>query len=208
MLQKMFPKNGKSVPEIRFAGFTDAWEQREFSDFTFPAGEKNKKDLPLEPYAITNDHGFIAQSEAHDDFGYMQDVDRKRYIIVKPNSFAYNPTRINVGSLGYYEGTKNVIVSSLYEVFQTVDDVDDIFLNQWFKTKDFMDWIAKLQEGSVRQCFYYDKLCECKMCMPSVEEQQQIGSYFRNLDNLINLHQRKLDAYETLKKCMLQKMFV
>lgn len=121
----------------------------------------------------------------------MQDVDRKMYIIVKPNSFAYNPARINVGSLGYYEGTKNVIVSSLYEVFQTVDDVDDIFLNQWFKTKDFMDWIAKLQEGSVRQYFYYDKLCECKMCMPSVEEQQQIGSYFRNLDNLITLHQRK-----------------
>ena len=208
MLQKMFPQNGESVPEIRFAGFTDAWEQRKFSDFTFPAGEKNKNDLPLEPYAITNEHGFIAQSEAHDDFGYMQDVDRKMYIIVKPNSFAYNPARINVGSLGYYEGTKNVIVSSLYEVFQTVDDVDDIFLNQWFKTKDFMDWIAKLQEGSVRQYFYYDKLCECKMCMPSVEEQQQIGTYFRNLDTLITLHQRKLETLQKMKKSLLQKMFV
>ena len=197
-----------TVPAIRFKGFTDTWEQRKFSDFTFPAGEKNKNDLPLEPYAITNEHGFIAQSEAHDDFGYMQDVDRKMYIIVKPNSFAYNPARINVGSLGYYEGTKNVIVSSLYEVFQTVDDVDDIFLNQWFKTKDFMDWIAKLQEGSVRQYFYYDKLCECKMCMPSVEEQQQIGTYFRNLDTLITLHQRKLDKLRQIKRSMLEKMFV
>ena len=208
LLERMFPRNGANVPEIRFSGFTDAWEQRKFSDFTFPAGEKNKNDLPLEPYAITNEHGFIAQSEAHDDFGYMQDVDRKMYIIVKPNSFAYNPARINVGSLGYYEGTKNVIVSSLYEVFQTVDDVDDIFLNQWFKTKDFMDWIAKLQEGSVRQYFYYDKLCECKMCMPSVEEQQQIGTYFRNLDTLITLHQRKLDKLRQIKRSMLEKMFV
>jgi len=171
--------------------YTTAWEQREFSKFTFPAGEKNKNDLPLEPYAITNEHGFIAQSEAHDDFGYMQNVDRTMYIIVKPNSFAYNPARINVGSLGYYEGTENVIVSSLYEVFQTADYVDDVFLNYWFKTKNFMDWIAKLQEGSVRQYFYYDKLCECKMSMPSVAEQQQIGSYFCNLDNLITLHQRK-----------------
>ena len=134
MLQKMFPKNGSLYPEIRFAGFTDAWEQREFSKFTFPAGEKNKNDLPLEPYAITNEHGFIAQSEAHDDFGYMQNVDRTMYIIVKPNSFAYNPARINVGSLGYYEGTENVIVSSLYEVFQTADYVDDVFLNYWFKS--------------------------------------------------------------------------
>ena len=203
-LQKMFPQKGSLFPEIRFKGFTDAWEQREFSDFTFPAGEKNKNDLPLEPYAITNEHGFIAQSEAHDDFGYMQDVDRKMYIIVKPNSFAYNPARINVGSLGYYKGAKNVIVSSLYEVFQTVDDVDDIFLNQWFKTKDFMDWIAKLQEGSVRQYFYYDKLCECKMCMPSVEEQHQIGTYFRNLDNLITLHQRKLGQEQQKKKALMQ----
>lgn len=208
MLQKMFPKNGSLYPEIRFAGFTDAWEQREFSKFTFPAGEKNKNDLPLEPYAITNEHGFIAQSEAHDDFGYMQNVDRTMYIIVKPNSFAYNPARINVGSLGYYEGTENVIVSSLYEVFQTADYVDDVFLNYWFKTKNFMDWIAKLQEGSVRQYFYYDKLCECKMSMPSVAEQQQIGSYFRNLDNLITLHQRKLETLKKMKKSMLQKMFI
>ena len=187
---------------------TISWEQREFSKFTFPAGEKNKNDLPLEPYAITNEHGFIAQSEAHDDFGYMQNVDRTMYIIVKPNSFAYNPARINVGSLGYYEGTENVIVSSLYEVFQTADYVDDVFLNYWFKTKNFMDWIAKLQEGSVRQYFYYDKLCECKMSMPSVDEQQQIGTYFRNLDHLITLHQRKLEPLKKMKKSMLQKMFI
>ena len=191
MLQKMFPQNGESVPEIRFAGFTDAWEQRKFSDFTFPAGERNKDDLDLEPFAITNNQGFIAQSEAHDDFGYMKDVDRKMYIVVKPNSFAYNPARINVGSLGYYEGEENVIVSSLYEVFQTAEYVDDKFLKHWFKTKAFQDWIERLQEGSVRLYFYYDKLCECIMSMPSVEEQRKIGAYLDKIDNLIILHQHK-----------------
>ena len=191
MLQKMFPKNGSCFPEIRFAGFTDAWEQRKFSDFTFPAGERNKDDLDLEPFAITSNQGFIAQSEAHDDFGYMKDVDRKMYIVVKPNSFAYNPARINVGSLGYYEGAENVIVSSLYEVFQTAEYVDDKFLKHWFKTKAFQDWIERLQEGSVRLYFYYDKLCECIMSMPSVEEQRKIGAYLDKIDNLITLHQRK-----------------
>ncbi len=191
MLQKMFPKNGSYFPEIRFAGFTDAWEQRKFSDFTFPAGERNKDDLDLEPFAITSNQGFIAQSEAHDDFGYMKDVDRKMYIVVKPNSFAYNPARINVGSLGYYEGAENVIVSSLYEVFQTAEYVDDKFLKHWFKTKAFHDWIERLQEGSVRLYFYYDKLCECIMSMPSVEEQRKIGAYLDKIDNLITLHQRK-----------------
>ena len=196
-----------NTPQIRFAGFTDAWEQRKFSDFTFAAGERNKDDLDLEPFAITNNQGFIAQSEAHDDFGYMKDVDRKMYIVVKPNSFAYNPARINVGSLGYYEGAENVIVSSLYEVFQTAEYVDDKFLKHWFKTKAFQDWIERLQEGSVRLYFYYDKLCECIMSMPSVEEQRKIGAYLDKIDNLITLHQRKCDALQKFKKSMLQKMF-
>lgn len=178
-------------PKIRFKGFSEDWEQRKFSEFTWNAGKRNKEDLDLEPYAITNEHGFIKQSEAHDDFGYMKDTDRKAYNIVMPNSFAYNPARINVGSIGYYEGTENVIVSSLYEVFQTADYVDDRFLWHWFKSDEFPKWIERLQEGSVRLYFYYDKLCECQMLMPSVPEQKKIAEALDNLDNLITLHQHK-----------------
>lgn len=207
MLQKMFPRNGKKIPEIRFSGFTDDWKQRKFSEFTFPAGEKNKNGLQLETYAITNEHGFIPQNEAHDDFGYMKNTDRTAYNIVTSNSFAYNPARINIGSIGYYKGQENVIVSSLYEVFQTKEYVDDGFLWQWFRADEFPRWIERLQEGSVRQYFYYDKLCECEMKMPEVEEQRQIAAYFFNLDNLINLHQRKCDELKEVKKFMLQNMF-
>ena len=187
MLQKMFPKNGKLYPEIRFPGFTDAWEQRKFCDFTWDAGKRNKENLNLVPYAITNEHGFIPQSEAHDEFGYMKDTDRRAYNIVEPNSFAYNPARINVGSLGYYEGTENVIVSSLYEVFKTAEYVDDRFLWHWLKSPELPKWIGKLQEGSVRLYFYYDKLCECVLQMPSVEEQRKISKYLDSLDHLITL---------------------
>ena len=182
----------KNTPNIRFRGFDDDWEQRKFSDFTWNAGKRNKNDLDLEPYAITNEHGFIPQSEAHDDFGYMKDTDRKAYNIVMPNSFAYNPARINVGSIGYYEGTENVIVSSLYEVFQTADYVDDRFLWHWFKSEEFPRWIERLQEGSVRLYFYYDKLCECHMLIPSVSEQQKIAKALDELDNLITLHRRTI----------------
>ena len=161
----------------------------------------------MEPYAVTNDRGFIRQNEAHDEFGYMKDVDRKAYNIVMPNSFAYNPARINVGSIGYYEGTENVIVSSLYEVFQTADYVDDRFLWHWFKSDIFPKWIERLQEGSVRLYFYYDKLCECKMLMPSLPEQRKIAATLDEIDNLITLHQRKCDETKKLKKFMLQKMF-
>ena len=191
MLQKMFPQNGSDKPEIRFEGFTDDWEQRKFCDFTWDAGKRNKENLNLVPYAITNEHGFIPQSEAHDEFGYMKDTDRRAYNIVEPNSFAYNPARINVGSLGYYEGTENVIVSSLYEVFKTAEYVDDRFLWHWLKSPELPKWIGKLQEGSVRLYFYYDKLCECVLQMPSVEEQRKISKYLDSLDHLITLHHRK-----------------
>ena len=194
-------------PNIRFKGYTDDWEQRKFSDFTWAAGKRNKDDLDLESYAITNEHGFIPQSNAHDEFGYMKDTDRKAYNIVEPNSFAYNPARINVGSIGYYEGAERVIVSSLYEVFKTADYVDDRFLWHWFKSDQFPKWITKLQEGSVRQYFYYDKLCECQMLMPVIEEQKEIASSLDRLDTLITLHQRKCEEAKLLKKYMLQKMF-
>ena len=167
------------------------WEQRKFGDFTWDAGKRNKEDLDLEPYAITNEHGFIRQRDAHDDFGYMKDTDRKAYNIVQPNSFAYNPARINVGSIGYYKGVENVIVSSLYEVFQTDNYVNDRFLWHWFKSDEFPRWIERLQEGSVRLYFYYDKLCECQLYMPSLEEQEKIASFLDNLDHLITLHHRK-----------------
>lgn len=204
----MFPQDGEKVPQIRFEGFTEDWEQRKFADFTWDAGKRNKEDLDLEPYAITNEHGFIRQCAAHDDFGYMKDTDRKAYNIVQPNSFAYNPARINVGSIGYYKGVKNVIVSSLYEVFQTDNYVNDRFLWHWFKSDEFPRWIERLQEGSVRLYFYYDKLCECQLYMPSLEEQEKIASFLDALDHLITLHQRKCDELKEVKKFMLQNMFV
>ena len=208
MLEKMFPQNGSSYPEIRFKGFTDPWEQRKFSDITFPAGEKNKDNLPLESYSITNEHGFVPQDEKFENGGTMREADKRMYYIVSPNSFAYNPARINVGSIGYQNIGKNVIVSSLYEVFKTSEDVDDKLLWHWFKSPDFQKLIMQLQEGGVRLYFYYDKLCMGEVSLPLLEEQRKIGKLFDTLDNLITLHQRELEKLQNIKKSMLEKMFV
>jgi type I restriction enzyme S subunit len=70
------------VPELRFPGFTDDWEQRKLSEFVKNVAKRNRDNLALEAYAVTNDRGFIAQKEAHDDFGYMSNVDRTAYNIV------------------------------------------------------------------------------------------------------------------------------
>ena len=200
-------QDNEKKPALRFKGFTDPWEQRKFSDITFPAGEKNRDNLPLESYSITNEHGFIPQDEKFENGGTMREADKRMYYIVSPNSFAYNPARINVGSIGYQNTGKDVIVSSLYEVFKTSDDVDDRLLWHWFKSPDFQKLIFQLQEGGVRLYFYYDKLCMGTVSLPSLEEQRKIGQFFDSLDTLITLHQRKYEKLLNIKKSMLDKMF-
>ena len=182
---------GRLISTVNKKRITSSWEQRKFSDITFPAGEKNRDNLPLESYSITNEHGFVPQDEKFENGGTMREADKRMYYIVSPNSFAYNPARINVGSIGYQNIGKNVIVSSLYEVFKTSEDVDDRLLWHWFKSPDFQELIMQLQEGGVRLYFYYDKLCMGEVSLPSLEEQRKIGKLFDTLDNLITLHQRK-----------------
>ena len=194
-------------PRCFLGSFDFSWEQRKFSDITFPAGEKNRDNLPLESYSITNEHGFVPQDEKFENGGTMREADKRMYYIVSPNSFAYNPARINVGSIGYQNIGKNVIVSSLYEVFKTSEDVDDRLLWHWFKSPDFQKLIMQLQEGGVRLYFYYDKLCMGEVSLPSLEEQRKIGKLFDTLDNLITLHQRKCALLFSPFQALISMMF-
>ena len=176
---------------MHYFDFHYSWEQRKFDDITYPAGEKNRDNLPYESYSVTNENGFIPQNEQFENGGTMATADKSMYYIVSKNSFAYNPARINVGSIGYYDKPENVIVSSLYEVFKTSEDIDDRFLWHWFKSDAFQRMIEQYQEGGVRLYFYYDKLCMCSLPVPDIQEQRKIGKQLDILDNLITLHQRK-----------------
>ncbi len=208
MLDKMFPKPGETEPEIRFAGFTDPWEQRKFADFVTASGIRNSENLELPSYSVTNDRGFVPQDEQFENGGTMREADKTSYWIVEPKSFAYNPARINVGSIGYQSTSRNVIVSSLYEVFQADETCDNRFLWHWFKTRLFTQQIEMLQEGGVRLYFFFDKLLKSGISMPSVDEQRLIGEQFDRIDHLITLHQRKLELLRNTKKSLLERMFV
>ena len=194
--------------KLRFRGFTESWELRKLKDITYPAGEKNRENLPLDSYSITNEHGFIPQDERFENGGTMREADKKMYYIVSPHSFAYNPARINIGSIGYQNTDKNVIVSSLYEVFKTSNDVDDRLLWHWFKSSYFQKLIEQFQEGGVRLYFYYDKLCMGTLSLPSFEEQHKIGKYLDTYDNLITLRQEKINQLTKLKTTFLKNMFL
>lgn len=207
-LQAMFPQEGETEPKIRFKGFEGEWEKVSFTDISYHAGIKNRDNLPLESYSISNEHGFIPQNEQFENGGTMTNANKTMYYIVSPKSFAYNPARINVGSLGYYDGEKSVIVSSLYEVFKTDEETDDKFLLYWFKNNVFKKKIEQFQEGGVRLYFFYEKLCKCDMLRPSLSEQQAIASYFTSLDKQISLQSQRLEKLKQIKAACLDNMFV
>lgn len=196
-----------NMPEIRFKDFKNEWKHFSFKEITYKAGIKNSENLSLESYSISNELGFIPQKEQFENGGTMSKADKRMYYIVSSNSFAYNPARINVGSLGYYQGIKDVIVSSLYEVFKTSDMVDDLFLLYWLKTNIFKRMIEQYQEGGVRLYFFFDKLQKCQIKIPSLQEQQKIAFHFQKLDSLIQVTTKKLASLKQIKAASLQSMF-
>ena len=206
-LDSMFPQQSENTPPIRFKGFNDEWQMVSFKDISRLAGMRNRENLPLESYSISNESGFVPQNEQFENGGTMSNADKRLYYIVSPDSFAYNPARINVGSIGYDNLDKDVIVSSLHVVFKTDENTYNPFLNYWFKTSTFKKMIEQYQEGGVRLYFFYDKLCKCSFRRPSMKEQQCIASFFTELDTQISTQQQRLDRLKQMKSACLRSMF-
>ncbi|MDT6594259.1 restriction endonuclease subunit S, partial [Enterococcus faecium] len=206
-LQKMFPKNGAKVPEIRFPGFTEDWEQRKFKEFSKKTGKKNTKDLDFPAYSVSNKAGLISQTEQFDG-SRLDDLEKTNYKFVEPNEFAYNPARVNVGSIAFNNLGMTVIVSSLYVVVKMSEDLDNEFILQFIKSPTFIKEVKRNTEGSVREYLFYENFANIKFPFTrNKEEQQKIGAFFKQLDDTIALHQRKLDLLKETKKGFLQKMF-
>ena len=207
-LQKMFPKEGESVPEVRFPGFTGEWEQRKFKDFISKAGKKNTMGENYPAYSVSNKVGLVSQSEQFDG-SRLDNLDKTSYKLVNPNEFAYNPARINVGSIAFNDLNKTVIVSSLYVILKMSEELDNEFILQFIKSQFFIDEVRKNTEGSVREYLFFENFKNIKFPYTSSKDEQiKIGNFFKQLDNIITLHQRELDALKETKKAFLQKMFV
>ena len=168
---------------------------------------KNKENNHFIPYSISNKWGFIPQEKQFGEGNTYSKTNKATNYIVEPNTFAYNPARINVGSIAYQNNQFPVIVSSLYEIFKAKKNLNDEFLMNWFKTEKFTRQIQKLQEGGVRQYFFIDKMQESRITIPFISEQEEISKTLNQISNLIKLQQRKTEQLKLLKKAMLQKCF-
>ena len=204
MLEKMFPKNGSSVPEIRFKGFTDAWEQRKLGDcFT----ERCESMPDGELISVTINDGIKKFSELgrHDN----SNDDKSKYKKVCAGDIAYNSMRMWQGASGCspYEG----IVSPAYTVLTPNSGINSKCMAYQFKLPATIHTFKINSQGitSDNWNLKFPALSEIDIYVsPYEQEQAKIAAYFANLDHLITLHQRELEKLQNIKKSMLEKMFV
>ena len=215
MLQKMFPQNGQKVPEIRFKGFTDDWEQRKLGDLVDRVTRKNQDLVSELPLTISAQYGLIDQNEFFDKRVASKDV--SGYYLIENGEFAYNKstsTDAPWGAIKRLDRYENGVLSTLYIVFgiKANNPIDSDFLVSYYSTNLWHKGIHEIAAEGARNHGLLNiapaDFFETKLMIPQdIEEQKKIGKYFEELERLITLHQRKYDEMKTLKKYMLQKMF-
>jgi len=207
MLSKMFPKAGQTVPEIRLEGFEGEWKVVQLSDICQKVTEKNKDNSFNETFTNSAEFGIISQR----DF-FEKDISNEKslntYYVVRNNDFVYNPRISNYAPVGPVKRNKlgrTGVMSPLYFVFRIANsNIDLNFLETFFNTNTWHKFMKLNGDSGARA----DRFLTMPITFPSLPEQQAIGAYFSNLDNLINSHQEKISQLETLKKKLLQDMFI
>ena len=206
MLQKMFPKKGMIVPEIRFDGFTDAWEQRKLGSLLNETREKTKVENEDTLLSCAID-GMYLNSEL---FSHFRGSSNIGYLKVKKNDLILSAQNLHLGNCNVNLRFEHGIISPAYKVYEFVD-CDPLFMQAWVKQDSTKKFFLKASTEGASVCrknIVWDELYKQTLPIPKLKEQEKIGQYFNNLDHLITLHQRKCEELQKLKKFMLQNMFV
>ena len=209
MLEKMFPQNGSSYPEIRFKGFTDPWEQRKVGDLLI---ERNQQAPMSDEYplmAFIANVGVAPKGERYDRSALVTDTVNKLYKKTEKGDFIYSSNNLETGSIGLNKYGK-ACISPVYSIFEPTGIADSDFLGRRLVRKDFINAMVKWRQGVIygQWRIHESDFLKIEIPVPSVEEQRKIGAYLDQLDNLITLHQRELEKLQNINKSMLEKMFV
>lgn len=209
MLEKMFPRKGCGVPEVRFLGFTDSWEQCKLGDYII---EYNEVTIVNNQYpALTSSRkGIFLQTEYFAGNQIASD-DNTGYNIVPYGYFTYR--HMSDDEIFYFninDIVENGIVSTLYPVFTTNEKLDSRYLQyQLNYGHEFARFAVLQKQGGSRTYMYLSKLKQLSLTIPqSIDEQKKISDFFMELDHLITLYQRKREKLINIKKACMDKMFV
>ena len=203
MLQKMFPQNEQKVPEIRFEGFTEAWEQRKLGDVFKEYSEKNHTELSA--LTIIQGGGTVKREESDRNLMY-DESNLSNYKMVRKNDFIVH---LRSFEGGLEKSSLDGIISPAYHTFHS-DVADSRFYYSYFRSHEFIKHKLVPHVYGIRDGRSIDITGMKTIEIPytSMEEQRKIGDYLEFLDHLITLHQQKCEELKKIKKFMLQKMFV
>ena len=157
-------------------------------------------------FSVTNDRGFVPQSEQFEGRD-MVGEDIKAYKIIHTNDFAYNPARINVGSIAMYTGEKPCMISSLYVCFKTTKEVNNEWLMQLLKTPKMNYYYNVNGEGGVRVYLFYPNFARIRMSIPKIEEQKKIAKLLNLIDEHIATQNKIIEDLKKLKCAIIEKVY-
>ena len=157
-------------------------------------------------FSVTNDRGFVPQSEQFEGRD-MVGEDIKAYKIIHTNDFAYNPARINVGSIAMYTGERPCMISSLYVCFKTTKEVNNEWLMQLLKTPKMNYYYNVNGEGGVRVYLFYPNFARIRMSIPKIEEQKKIAKLLNLIDERIATQNKIIEDLKKLKSAIIEKVY-
>ena len=169
--------------------------------------KRNKNNAIQNVLSVSNRQGFIKQSDQFENRNVASE-DTSNYKIVEHNDFAFNPARINVGSIARLTTFEKGIVSPMYICFRTQENVAPEYIDYFFESKHFYCEIQKRLEGSVRQCLSFEGLCNIPLSLPSFEMQQLIGKRLFTLGQKIKTETDLLELLNKQKQYLLRQMFI
>lgn len=211
LMQQLFPAEGERTPKLRFPEFQNAgeWEPTNLRAITYKTNKRNKTGESLPIYSINNKQGFIKQEDQFDGIdSSSRGYDLSLYNLVDKHTFAYNPARINVGSIGYSGELNNIIISSLYVCFKTRESVIDDFLLKYFDSDLFNKAVVNSVEGGIRSYLFYDNFAKINLYLPpSRNEQQKIADCLSSIDSLIKATEDKVAHLKAHKRGLIQQLF-
>ncbi|HEL2729845.1 TPA: restriction endonuclease subunit S [Streptococcus suis] len=204
-------KEKSTVPRLRFPGFTDAWKQRKLGEVAEKISQKNLDRQYVETFTNSAEFGIISQRDFFEkNISSLDNI--SGYYIVSPDDFVYNPRISNLAPVGPIKRNKLGrvgVMSPLYTIFR-FSDIHLDFVEKYFDTTIWHRYMELNGDSGARSDRFAIKDSVFKglpIPLPTLPEQEAIGSFFSDLDQLITLHQRKLDDVKELKKALLQKMF-
>ncbi|MFZ4957400.1 restriction endonuclease subunit S [Enterococcus thailandicus] len=198
----------KRVPELRFEGFDGDWEQRKLGEvFQQTVEYIDPKEAGLELWSVTVENGLTPKSERYNREFLVKKNDK--FKAIHPDEIVYNPMNMTLGSIGFNNSGKDVAVSGYYVTMKLNEGFDTKYFATWLPSPNAINLYKLYATGSLieRQRVQFPTLSGIKTLMPSLNEQKQIGLFFKQLDTTTALHQQKLDQLKRLKQGFLQILF-